>query len=142
MALLLGYDVGSSSIKATLMDSQTGRVLGSAVSPEKELEIIALKPGWAEQHPEVWWDNVKAATGQLKAEAGFDPSDVKAIGISYQMHGLVVVDKAQQVLRSAIIWCDSRAVEIGQQAAADIGEQTCLEKLLNLPGNFTASKGK
>ena len=142
MALLLGYDVGSSSIKATLMDSQTGRVLGSAVSPEKELEIIALKPGWAEQHPEVWWDNVKAATGQLKAEAGFDPSDVKAIGISYQMHGLVVVDKDQQVLRSAIIWCDSRAVEIGQQAAADIGEQTCLEKLLNLPGNFTASKLK
>ncbi|MHC4396037.1 MAG: xylulokinase [Planctomycetota bacterium] len=142
MALLLGYDIGSSSIKATLMDAQTGRPLASATSPQNELEIIAQRPGWAEQHPQVWWENVISATRQIKAEAKFDAADVKAIGISYQMHGLVVVDKNRQVLRPAIIWCDSRAVQIGQRAARDIGEKKCLERLLNLPGNFTASKLK
>ena len=142
MALLLGYDVGSSSIKATLMDSETGKVLAGATSPEKELEIVATRPGWAEQHPQIWWENVKSAVHRIKAEIGFDAADVKAIGISYQMHGLVVVDKSQQVLRPAIIWCDSRAVEIGNKALEDIGEEKCLARLLNSPGNFTASKLK
>jgi xylulokinase len=142
MAFLLGYDVGSSSIKATLMEIETGQVVAAAASPAKELEIIAVKPGWAEQHPGVWWDNVKSATRQIKEKAKFETCDVKAIGISYQMHGLVVVDKNQKVLRPAIIWCDSRAVQIGRQAARDIGQEKCLENLLNLPGNFTASKLK
>jgi xylulokinase len=142
MALLLGCDVGSSSIKATLMDSVTGKVLATATSPEKELEIIAEKPDWAEQHPEVWWDHVKLATAKIKNKAKFEATDVKAIGISYQMHGLVLVDKNKEVLRPSIIWCDSRAVQIGQKAAAEIGEKKCLENLLNLPGNFTASKLK
>ena len=142
MALLLGYDVGSSSIKATLMDAGTGKVLAAATSPDKELEIIAKKPGWAEQHPDTWWEHVKLATQKIRDKAPFDPGDVKAIGISYQMHGLVVVDKNKQVLRPAIIWCDSRAVQIGQKAAKDIGAKKCLKRLLNLPGNFTASKLK
>jgi xylulokinase len=142
MTLLLGYDVGSSSVKATLMDAGTGKVLASATSPERELEIIAKQPGWAEQHPDTWWQHVKLATEKIKAKARFDRSDVKAIGISYQMHGLVVVDKNKQVLRPAIIWCDSRAVPIGQKAAQDIGARKCLKRLLNLPGNFTASKLK
>ncbi len=142
MALLFGYDVGSSSIKATLMDAETGKVLASATSPNKELEIVAKKAGWAEQHPETWWEHVKRATGQIKSKAKFDPADVKAIGISYQMHGLVCVDAKQQVLRPSIIWCDSRAVQIGQQAAKDIGAAKCLKRLFNLPGNFTASKLK
>ncbi len=142
MALLLGYDVGSSSIKATLLQAETGKVIASATSPEKELEIIAQQSGWAEQHPQTWWENVVAATAKIKAQAEFDPADVKAIGISYQMHGLVCVDKEQNVLRPSIIWCDSRAVEIGEKAMQDIGEQTCLERLLNSPGNFTASKLK
>jgi len=142
MALLLGCDVGSSSIKATLMDSETGKVLASETSPEKELEIVATRPGWAEQHPQIWWENVKSAVHRIKAEIGFDAADVKAIGISYQMHGLVVVDKGQWVLRPAIIWCDSRAVEIGNKALEDIGEEKCLARLLNSPGNFTASKLK
>ncbi len=142
MTLLLGYDVGSSSIKATLMEAETGSVVGSATSPATELEILAARPGWAEQHPERWWQNVKSATGQLKAEAGFDTSEVAGVGISYQMHGLVAVNKNQEVLRPAIIWCDSRAVEIGRLAGEDIGQQKCLESLLNLPGNFTASKLK
>ncbi len=142
MALLLGYDVGSSSIKATLMEAETGKVLAAATSPEKELEIIAEKLGWAEQEPAVWWDNVKSATQKVKAQAEFEAADVEAIGISYQMHGLVVVDEDKKVLRPSIIWCDSRAVQIGEQAAVDIGKEKCLERLLNLPGNFTASKLK
>ncbi len=140
MALLMGYDVGSSSVKATLMDAGTGRALASATSPEKELEIIAKQADWAEQHPATWWEHVRLATQKIKASTAFEASDVKAIGISYQMHGLVLVDKNQQVLRPAIIWCDSRAVQIGQQAAKDIGAKKCLKRLLNLPGNFTASK--
>jgi len=142
MTLLLGYDVGSSSIKATLMEAETGRVLAAATSPEKELEIIAKELGWAEQEPDVWWKHVKAATEKIKATAKFDAEDVQAIGISYQMHGLVVVDKDNQVLRPSIIWCDSRAVQVGERAAADIGQEKCLKRLFNLPGNFTASKLK
>jgi xylulokinase len=142
MALLLGYDVGSSSIKATLMDAETGQVLAAATSPDKELEIVAKQLGWAEQDPAVWWENVKIATHKIKAQVELDAGDVHAIGISYQMHGLVVVDKNMQVLRPSIIWCDSRAVQIGEKAATDIGHEKCLKRLFNLPGNFTASKLK
>ncbi len=142
MTLLLGYDVGSSSIKATLMDAGTGKALVAATSPDKELEMIARKPGWAEQHPDTWWEHVKLATQKIRDKAPFDAGDVKAIGISYQMHGLVLVDKDKQVLRPSIIWCDSRAVGVGQRAAKDIGPKKCLKRLLNLPGNFTASKLK
>ena len=146
MALLLGYDVGSSSIKATLIESQTGKVLASATSPEKELEIIAKESGWAEQEPAVWWMHLKAATKSISAQGhkstSYKMEDVEAVGISYQMHGLVCVDKNNEVLRPSIIWCDSRAVQIGEKAAADIGTEKCLKSLFNLPGNFTASKLK
>jgi len=142
MAMLLGYDVGSSSIKATLMDAETGKVLAAATSPDRELEIVAKQLGWADQDPAVWWEHVKAATHKIESRAGFDAGDIAAIGISYQMHGLVVVDKNKEVLRPSIIWCDSRAVQIGEQAATDIGQEKCLKKLFNLPGNFTASKLK
>lgn len=142
MALLLGYDIGSSSIKATLMEAETGQVVGSATSPKKELDIMAQKSGWAEQHPDTWWTHVKAATQEIKQATHFDPAGVKAIGIAYQMHGLVAVDKQGAVLRPSIIWCDSRAVDIGREAAEGIGVNRCLESLLNLPGNFTASKLK
>jgi xylulokinase len=124
------------------MEAETGRVLASATMPERELEIIAKKPGWAEQHPQTWWENLIAATQKIKAKANFSPGDVRAIGISYQMHGLVIVDKKFEVLRPAIIWCDSRAVEIGRKALKSIGEKKCLAHLLNSPGNFTASKLK
>jgi len=140
MTLLLGYDVGSSSIKATLIDAGTGKAIAAATSPDKELDIIAQKPGWAEQHPSTWWEHVRLATQKIRDKARFDTGDVKAIGISYQMHGLVVVDKNKEVLRPAIIWCDSRAVQIGQQATKEIGVKRCLKRLLNSPGNFTASK--
>jgi len=124
------------------MDAESGKVLAAATSPDRELEIVAKQLGWAEQDPAVWWEHVKAATHKIKSQAGFNAGDVAAIGISYQMHGLVVVDKNKEVLRSSIIWCDSRAVQIGEQAATDIGEEKCLKRLFNLPGNFTASKLK
>jgi xylulokinase len=139
---LLGFDVGSSSIKATLMDAEKGIALSSKTSPEVELEIIAGQPGWAEQHPHVWWEHVKSVTGSILTQSGVDPGDIGAIGISYQMHGLVIVDKNQKVLRPSIIWCDSRAVEIGDMAFSEIGAEQCLQCLLNSPGNFTASKLK
>ena len=142
MAYLMGYDVGSSSIKATLLEAETGQVLCSASSPAREMEIIAQQPGWAEQHPETWWEHIVITTREIRRKTGFEPSTVKAVGISYQMHGLVVVDSAGSVLRPAIIWCDSRAVDIGDDAAEDMGSENCLKCMLNLPGNFTASKLK
>jgi len=142
MALLFGLDVGSSSIKASLVEAETGRTLTSAISPERELEINAPKIGWAEQHPDVWWEHVKRATAKIRKQMKVDVLTLEGIGISYQMHGLVVVDKHQKVLYPSVIWCDSRAVTIGEQAARDIGLEKCLTKLFNLPGNFTASKLK
>ena len=139
---LIGYDIGTSSIKASLLDSNTGVVAASAISPKKEMAIIAHHSGWAEQDPQCWWDNLKAATTQMLAKANVAASDIQAIGISYQMHGLVCVDKQLEVIRPSIIWCDSRAVAIGEQAAAKLGDKRCLESLLNLPGNFTAAKLK
>jgi len=139
---LLGYDVGSSSIKAALLEASTGRVLASAISPKKEMAIDAPRLGWAQQHPQMWWDNLKIATAGIFQTSAVNAADIKAIGISYQMHGLVIVDKNKNVLSPAIIWCDSRAVEIGNDAAQKIGMKKCLAHLLNSPGNFTASKLK
>ena len=140
--LLLGYDIGSSSIKASLLDAADGRLLASATSPATELPIDTPQSGWAEQHPQLWWDHLKAATAQIRADSPVSLADARTIGISYQMHGLVLVDKDFNVLRPAIIWCDSRAVQIGNQASEDIGPDVCLQRLLNFPGNFTASKLK
>ena len=137
---LLGYDIGSSSVKASLVDAQSGKCVASAFYPKTEAAIIAVKPGWAEQEPSSWWENLKLATADIMAASAADPKDIKAIGISYQMHGLVCVDKDQNVLRPSIIWCDSRAVPYGQKAFDQIGHENCLSHLLNSPGNFTASK--
>lgn len=136
----LGYDIGSSSVKASLLDGNSGKIVASAASAEQE--ILAPKPGWAEQDPEMWWKNVKAVTAKLISDSGVKAENIQAIGIAYQMHGLVVVDKDQKVLRPAIIWCDSRAAEIGQKAFTSLGEKQCQENFLNSPGNFTASKLK
>jgi xylulokinase len=137
---LLGFDVGSSSIKAALLDAGTGTAVGTATCPKLELAIDAKQPGWAEQDPAVWWENVVAAAAELKAAAGKAYAAVVGIGISYQMHGLVLVDKAGMVLRPSIIWCDSRAVQVGEKAFHGIGDTVCLSRLHNSPGNFTASK--
>ena len=139
-AYLLGYDVGSSSIKASLMEAETGKLLGSATSPKAEMAMQAPHEGWAEQDPEAWWQHIVNATSELKQNYPEAMNQVAAIGISYQMHGLVVVDAQQRVLRPSIIWCDSRAVATGQMAFEALGEETCLQHCLNSPGNFTASK--
>lgn len=138
--LLLGLDIGTSSIKASVVDAQTQQCIASAQYPETESGITALKPGWAEQSPEMWWEHVQLAILKLHAQRKYDPADIAAIGIAYQMHGLVVVDQKQRALRDSIIWCDSRAVEIGNKAFEEIGVDNCLLHLLNSPGNFTASK--
>lgn len=137
---LLGYDIGSSSIKASLVNAESGKCAASAFFPKKEAAIIAKKSGWAEQDPQEWWNNLKLSTQAVLAESSVNPADIKAIGISYQMHGLVCVDKNKKVLRPAIIWCDSRGVPYGQEAFDALGHDYCLEHLLNSPGNFTASK--
>lgn len=137
---LLGYDIGSSSVKASLVNAETGKCVSSAFYPKTEANIIAVQPGWAEQNPESWWEYLKSATQAVLAESEVNPADIKAIGISYQMHGLVCVDKNGEVLRPSIIWCDSRAVPYGRKAFEDLGEEKCLSRLLNSPGNFTASK--
>lgn len=137
---LLGYDIGSSSVKASLVDAYSGKCVASAYYPKQEAEILALQTGWAEQQPAMWWENLKLATADVLCSSRVNKEDIKAIGISYQMHGLVCVDKDQQVLRPAIIWCDSRAVSIGQKAFDELGSDVCLSHLLNSPGNFTASK--
>ncbi|HZL09091.1 MAG TPA: FGGY family carbohydrate kinase [Prolixibacteraceae bacterium] len=139
---LLGFDIGSSSVKASLIDGQTGDCLTSAFYPKQEMKITALQAGWAEQAPEQWWENLKLALADVLTQSKVDPKTIDSIGISYQMHGLVVVDKNQQVLRPSIIWCDSRAAEIGNKAFTEMGEEKCLSNLLNSPGNFTASKLK
>ena len=137
---LLGYDIGSSSVKASLINAETGKCVASAFYPKTEAEIMAVRSGWAEQNPDSWWEYLKLATAAVMDESKAGPADIRSIGISYQMHGLVCVDKNKQVLRPSIIWCDSRAVEIGQKAFNDLGENYCLSHLLNSPGNFTASK--
>lgn len=137
---LLGYDIGSSSVKASLVNSETGVCVASDFYPKTEAQIIAVRQGWAEQEPTQWWKHLSEATASIMASSNINPSDIAAIGISYQMHGLVCVDKNQNVLRPAIIWCDSRAVPYGEKAFCELGTENCLSHLLNSPGNFTAAK--
>ena len=135
---LLGYDIGSSSVKGSIVDAQSGKTVAFASFPEHEAPIISKKAGWAEQEPRMWWGDLKVVTQKLLQSV--DAADIKAIGISYQMHGLVTIDKDHNVLRPSIIWCDSRAVPYGQKALETLGEKWCLQHLLNSPGNFTAAK--
>ncbi|WP_339707103.1 FGGY family carbohydrate kinase [uncultured Kriegella sp.] len=138
----IGYDIGSSSIKAALVETGTGKRVAVVSKPDVEMEMIALKNGWAEQDPNDWWKHICDATKALIEQTNITASDISGIGISYQMHGLVVVDKEGKPLRNSIIWCDSRAVEIGQEAFDALGNNKCASQLLNSPANFTASKLK
>ncbi|NJB82531.1 xylulokinase [Wenyingzhuangia aestuarii] len=138
--LSIGYDLGSSSVKAVLFDNETKEVKASASYPEREMTIDAPQENWAEQNPEDWWNNIKKVTDKLFERTNKNRANVVAIGVAYQMHGLVTLTDKGEVVRPAIIWCDSRAVEVGNKAFKEIGEQVCLETMLNSPGNFTASK--
>lgn len=137
---LLGYDIGSSSVKAALVEVETGKITASDYFPKVEMPMQAAQPGWAEQDPEMWWSNLKLAHASVLEKSKVNPQDIKAIGISWQMHGLVMVDKEKKVLRPSIIWCDSRAVPYGEKAFHALGEEKVLKHLLNSPGNFTAAK--
>ena len=139
---LLGYDIGSSSIKTALIDVNTNSVIDIIQYPGQEMEILSRQKGWAEQHPELWWRYLCQSTKKILEKNNVDPKDIQSIGISYQMHGLVIVDKEYQILRPAIIWCDSRAVAVGDKAFRQIGKEFCLANFQNSPGNFTASKLK
>jgi len=138
--LLLGLDIGSSFVKVSLLDGNTGKVAASAVTPQKEMPISSPRPGWAEQDPEMWWSNVTDAIRKCLSQKGVQPLMVGAIGISYQMHGLVLIDKDLEVIRPSLIWCDSRAVSYGKKAFENIGSDYCMRHLLNSPGNFTAAR--
>ena len=137
---LLGYDIGTSSVKASLVDAKSGRAVASDFFPKQEAPIKALQNGWAEQNPDSWWQYLKEATASVVGKAGVNPADIAAIGFSYQMHGLVCVDSEGKPLRDSIIWCDSRAVPYGRKAFEELGAEQCLSHLLNSPGNFTAAK--
>ena len=137
---ILGYDIGTSSVKAALVNAETGECVASDFYPKTEAPIKSLKAGWAEQDPESWWRFVKEATRLVMARSEVDPADIKAIGFSYQMHGLVCVDHDFKPLRDSIIWCDSRGVPYGEKAFNELGAENCLGRLLNSPGNFTAAK--
>lgn len=137
---LLGCDIGSSSVKVSIVDEDTGLTIASDFYPKEEAPIRVARPAWAEQDPDNWWEYLKIALKGALTKAAISGDTIKAIGISYQMHGLVVVNKQMEVLRPSIIWCDSRAVQHGERAFKNIGEKKCLTHLLNSPGNFTASK--
>ncbi len=128
---LLGYDIGTSSVKASLVDVASGSQVASCFWPRQEAPILARQAGWAEQEPEMWWQNLKTATRQVMQQSGAQADDVAAIGISYQMHGLVCIDREGRVLRPSIIWCDGRAVPYGRAAFDAIGHERCLSHLLN-----------
>ncbi len=138
--LLLGIDLGTSTVKVSVVDAADGKCITSAFFPENEADIMAPRSGWAEQSPDLWWEYVQQAVLRCHAHGKYHPEEIGAVGIAYQMHGLVLVDREQHVLRNSIIWCDSRAVGIGEEAFQAIGEKQCLTHLLNSPGNFTASK--
>ena len=138
--LLLGIDVGTSSIKVSVVNADDASAIASAQFPETEAGIISNKAGWAEQEPESWWEYTRQCIQKLNASGKYDPKDIAAIGIAYQMHGLVAVDKSSKPLRPSIIWCDSRAVALGNTAFDALGNEYCLQHFLNSPGNFTASK--
>lgn len=137
---LLGYDLGTSSIKAAIIDAESGKCVASDFYPKNEAPIKSLKAGWAEQSPSDWMIYFKEVTKSVIAKASVETKEIKAIGFSYQMHGLVAIDKDGNLLRDSIIWCDSRGVPYGDRAFNDLGKNNCLEHLLNSPGNFTASK--
>jgi xylulokinase len=140
MKYLLGFDIGSSSVKATLLEIASGKTIAAGFSPSSEMPMQSPQPGFAEQDPDMWWRELVNAVNKLHQQVSFSGDEVAAIGIAYQMHGLVCVDKDLKPLRPSIIWCDSRAVKIGDRAFEELGEKYCLKNFLNSPGNFTASK--
>jgi xylulokinase len=137
---VLGIDLGTSSVKVSVVELSTAKTIVTVQYPESERAIISLEPGWAEQNPEQWWNDVQQAILKANTPHLYNHKHIQAIGIAYQMHGLVLIDIQCQPLRNSIIWCDSRAVPYGDAALNALGNKFCLTHLLNFPGNFTAAK--
>lgn len=137
MAYLLGIDIGTSGTKTVLFD-EAGNTIASALG---EYPLYQPNVGWAEQDPEDWWKATFSTIKAVLGKSGVNPSDVKGVGLSGQMHGAVLLDKDNQVLRKAIIWCDQRSSAECDQITSIIGKERLIEITANpaLTG-FTASK--
>ncbi|HOD80027.1 MAG TPA: xylulokinase [Phycisphaerae bacterium] len=138
MAYYLGIDIGTSGTKALVMDARA-KVLATATG---EHAISAPRPGWSEQDPANWWQATVRAVRQAIAKAGVDGRQVAGIGLSGQMHGLVILDRGGKVLRPSIIWNDQRTAREAAEIEAAVGGK---KKLIALVGNvaqtsFTLTK--
>ncbi|MFW6097130.1 MAG: xylulokinase [Chloroflexota bacterium] len=137
MALFLGIDVSTTATKALLID-EVGDVVASASTP---YEFSTPRPLWSEQDPQLWWDGARSSIRQALDEADAGGEDVRAIGLTGQMHGLVLLDEAGEVLRPAILWNDQRTGAECDEIRNRLGK----ERLIAITGNdaltgFTAPK--
>lgn len=137
MAYLLGIDIGTSGTK-TVLFNEMGDTIASAIG---EYPLYQPHIGWAEQEPEDWWQATVDTIKQVLDTSGVNPADIKGIGLSGQMHGMVLLNKEGNVLRSSIIWCDQRTQEECHKITEIIGKERLIEITANpaLTG-FTASK--
>src|SRR5215831_5748983 len=124
----LGIDVGTGGSRALLVDER-GAVRAGFTAPHEEMTMH--RPLWAEQHPENWWDAVVAAVRGVLAQSGVSGNDVRGIGLSGQMHGLVLLDEAHAVIRPSLIWCDQRSQEQVDFVNARLGRDKVLEHTAN-----------
>src|SRR5262245_2210718 len=117
----LGIDVGTGGTRALLVDER-GKVCYAFTAPHEDMRME--RPLWAEQRPENWWDAAQLAIrGVLKAAAATG-KDVKGIGLSGQMHGLVLLDESNRVIRPALIWCDQRSQRQVDAINESVGKAT------------------
>lgn len=137
---LLGFDIGSSSIKGALIDAESKKTIRVVSAPDREMPIDSPDRGFAEQDPEMWWKYVCRCSNMLMEHHPEAKNRIGAIGLTYQMHGLVLTDDEGKVLRSSVIWCDSRAVSTGRELEEKLDANAFLGSHYNVPGNFTFSK--
>ncbi|MEG1985165.1 MAG: xylulokinase [Oscillospiraceae bacterium] len=137
MEYLLGIDVGTSGTKTVLFDKNGSAVASNTV----EYPMLQPQNGWAEQKPDDWWNAVCRTTSEVVRGSGVNPSDIRGVGISGQMHGLVMLDENGEVIRNSIIWCDGRTAEECEEITETVGRDRLLAITANpaLTG-FTAGK--
>lgn len=137
MSYLIGIDLGTSGVKTVLFDESGKPVASSTV----EYPLYQPNLGWAEQDPEDWWKGTCESINNVMLKSGVNKQDVKGVGLSGQMHGAVLLDKNDKVLRKAIIWCDQRSAAECDQITQLVGKERLIEITANpaLTG-FTASK--
>jgi xylulokinase len=124
----MGIDTGTGGTRALLID-EGGRIRAGFTAPHEEMRME--RPLWAEQRPEDWWEAAIQAIRGVLAESGVKGADVRGIGLSGQMHGLVILDQDNQVIRPALIWCDQRS----QQQVDDLNRKVGKANVLNFTAN-------